>query len=147
MKIEYCGNIIEIDAEKTAEFSKALPVVTDECNCPGCRNYVQAIGVFPSVVKELFKGLGIDLRKASEVYVYSSVGKGDAVYYGGFYHLCGKLLKAEPDADVSYKITDGYSVRFIKEIDLAEGVIPDDAVQMEIAFTSVPWVLSEENPY
>ena len=146
MKIEFDGNIIEIDSEQTAEFCKTLPVVTDECNCPGCRNYIQAVDGFPTEVKDFFSGLGMDPRKASEVYVYGAVDDGKAVYYGGFYHLCGTIM-TESDLYGAYRITDRYSVRFKKEIDLPEADMPKDMIQMEIDFTSVPWMLSEENPY
>ena len=146
MKIEYDGNTIEIDSRKTAEFCKALPVVTDECDCLGCRNYAQAVSAFPSEVKAFFQKLGMEPRKASEVYVYGAVDEGKAVYYGGFYHLFGKIL-TDGDLGASYKITECYSVRFKKEINLPEEEMPKDMIQMEIDFTSVPWMLSEGNPY
>jgi hypothetical protein len=146
MRIEFGGNVIDIDSVKTAGYCNTLPVVTDECDCPGCRNFVKASADFPDEVREFFNELGMDPKKASEVYAYGAVDEGKSVYYGGFYHLCGTILN-DGDSDASYKITGSYSVRFTKEIDLPEENMPQDMIQMEIDFTSVPWMLSEANPY
>ena len=65
------------------------------------------------------------------------------MHYGGFYHLCGTLKKGggfEP-------VADGFDVGFTEEISLPEDELPLPAIQMEIDFHGIPWLLDEENPY
>lgn len=147
------GNItLDIDVEKTAEFHAGLQTVAESCGCAGCRNYDMACGSFPVAVREFFSMLGMDIEKATEIitwYVEDEEGK---MYYGGFYHLCGKIIKGDEcwkdNGELNlHEICEGYSAGFTTEISLPEENLPYPALQMEVFFHGVPWMLDEENPY
>ncbi len=46
-----------------------------------------------------------------------------------------------------HHIADGYSVGFSNHVDLLEDDFPEPAMQIEIDFFHIPWMLDEENPY
>ena len=102
-----------------------------------------------------FNELGNDIRKAVEIMVWCSENNGQALYYGGFYHICGELLSGENfwkdsgEINMSevYSITEGYRVGFSRQTALLEENFPNPVIQMEIDFHNVPWVLENENSY
>ncbi|MBQ7508556.1 MAG: hypothetical protein IJT52_04425, partial [Spirochaetales bacterium] len=87
-----------------------------------------------------FQSLGMDPGKAAEVYLLYSDDKEKKAAYGGFYHLCGKILEGATDGSEWYTIADGYRVCFTDDISLPEENLQEPAVQMEIDFSKVPWV-------
>lgn len=156
-------NIIDIDIERTKAFYSSAKIVTDGCTCIGCRNYVKAVDYFPQKVKELFTELRVDLKKAAELCTYCAENDGKSILYGGFYHLCGKLMSDtnvwiqvsgnkkdtqvyRQDADLMYKIDEDYAIGFSRDCSLLEENFPMPAIQMEIEFHA-PWVLNEKNTY
>ena len=132
--------VLEADIGKTERLYKKAPFITQGCSCDGCRSFMRAAGVFPGPVKEFFRSLGIDIRKAAEVYTISGpdeTAEGLTAHYGGFCHLCGTLVKQNPEA--CYTIAEGYNVRFTDAISLPEEGLEGPAVQIELDFCSVPW--------
>lgn len=146
---------VEIDVHKIREFYDLAPIITDGCSCDGCRNYISAIDRFPPPVKKFFSKTGFDAKKATEIITWHSEGNGSALHYGGFYHLCGRLIKGNDywkedggrDEDGLYLISEGYLVGFTNRISLPEDYLPAPAIQMEIDFHAVPWMLEKENSY
>lgn len=155
-------NIIDVDVERTRQFYRTANVITDGCTCDGCCNYAKAIGYFPQSVHDLFCELGIDLGKAAEIWAVSAFDSGKELLYGGFYHICGKLLS---DTDVwvleqndkidtlknqekllMYEIEKNYSIGFTEDCHLIEENFPEPVIQMEINFC-IPWVLEVMNGY
>ena len=133
--------VIEADIEKTRNLYDKAPFITQGCSCEGCRNFMTAAERFPQSVKGFFRSLGIDLRKAAEVYLISGPDdtcEGQTAHYGGFCHLCGTLVKQNPEA--WYTIAEGYNVRFTDDISLPEEGLEGPAVQIELDFSRVPWV-------
>ena len=66
--------------------------------------------------------------------------------------MCGKIVEGEEvwkdDGKLNLlEICEGYSVGFTTEISLPEEDLPQPALQIEIFFHGVPWLLDEENPY
>jgi len=141
MKFTLHDLILELDAEKTRRFY-AETDASDECDCAGCRNYRLAVPRFPAEVADIFRRLGIDVGKPAEIIPWSAEEGGRAMHYGGFYHLCGRLIRGG-----HYTVTDGFSVSFTEDVSLPETGLPSPALQMEIDFHGVPWLLDEENPY
>ncbi len=131
---------LDVDTEKTEKLYANAPVITESCSCEGCSNYVQAAKLFPPEVKTFFRSLGMDPAKAAEVYLLYSDDKEKKAAYGGFYHLCGKILDGATDGSEQYTVCDGYRVHFTDDISLPEEGLKDPAVQMEIDFPEVPWV-------
>ena len=85
---------IDIDVCKTSRFYESAHPISLSCSCDGCRNYETAVSYLPTQITDLFTKLGIDMRKACEVYVNCKNHDG-TLLYGGFYHLCGSILAGE----------------------------------------------------
>lgn len=160
MKFQFGQYDIFTDADKNREIYKNLPFVSESCQCDGCLNYQEAIFFAPQEVNSFFKKLGINIQKPSEIYVYSSEAEGTRLFYGGFYHLTGKVMGGKSawtpydndsggswwDQSQTYEICEGYRVSFQSECSLLEKEFPGSAIQMEIEF-HVPWVLEKKNQY
>ena len=147
--------LLEIDVEKTRSLYAQLETVTEGCTCDGCRNYMLAAAQFPPAVLDFFRALGIEAEKATEVIPWNAENGGRAMHYGGFYHLCGRL-RGGPDcwngtggmnAGGFRTVAAGYRVGFTALISLPEKELPSPALQMEIDFSGVPWLLDKENTY
>ena len=150
MLLKYDNVKVEFDAEKTREFYSALDEY--DCDCAGCRNYMKATSDFPAEVAVFFDLLGMDVRKASEIIPWFAENEGKAMNYGGFYHLYGRIVSGgecwKENGEVSmYEIADGYSIGFTEDISMREDVLGEPALQMEIFFKGIPWLLDETNPY
>ena len=152
MIYEFENCVLETDAEENRKLYEKLPLVTDECTCDGCSNYMLAAEHFPREVMAFFENLGMDIRKASEIITWGSENDGMSLYYGGFYHLRGRIVRSSSHDEntekiIFHRIADGYSVWFTEDISLAEDCLGEEAVQMEIDFHGVPWMLDQKNPY
>ena len=152
MECTFGNFIIEIDICRTKKFYNELSEI--DCNCDGCRNYILATDDFPLEVSKFFKSFCIDPKKATEIITWSSENNGLSLHYGGFYHLCGFLIKGDDlwsngiiDASEMYSINHNYSIGFTKQISLPEKNLTFPALQMEIDFHSVPWKLNKINKY
>ena len=135
--------LLEIDVDKTKRLCCEWDEARDGCDCAGCRNYRLAAETFPPEVRAFFRELGLDEKKPTEVFPWHAEDGGRALHYGGFYHLCGTIVKGSG----RYDVADGYSVAFTDDISLPEEHLPSPALQMEIDFCGVPWLLEEKDPY
>lgn len=52
--------IIEVDVGKTKEFYDKFHLISEDCNCSYCANYMLICDKFPREIKELFDSLGVD---------------------------------------------------------------------------------------
>lgn len=145
---------LEIDVEKTRAFYETADTITDGCTCDGCRNYALAVDGFPQSVKEFFAMLGVDLQKAAEIIPWCAEDDGKALFYGGFYHICGRIRNHvdcwKDNGAMSgnmYVIAAGYAVGFTENVSLLEANFPTPVLQMEIDFHHVPWLSEQKNPY
>jgi len=149
--------VVDIDVNKTREFYNNASLVSEGCSCVGCRNYEKAIGFISQNVLSFFSQFGIDMKKICEVYV-NYTRDDDLIFYGGFYHICGKIISGENawistsqntkhlDEDRGYSVTKDFTVLFQNECDLLEDNFPAPAIQLEI-LANIPWVLEEKNDY
>lgn len=157
MLLELGNYILDIDVERTRSFYNQARSITDACNCQGCRNYVKwalSVSDEPSIS---FQRMGVALDKPSEIYV-NTRNKDGSLFYGGFYHLCGKILKGEDvwnefdsncralDEARFVALTENFKIAFSRDIELLEKGFPTPAVQMEI-LANVDFVLSEKCDY
>lgn len=145
---------LDIDVGRTRLFYNRAERITDGCSCDNCRNYELATEFFPSEVHEFFSEIGVDIKKAAEIYTSDDNGK--IVDYNGFYHICAQMLSdtncwvpiekikdnglSAFDENNLYLITEGFSVGFTNECHLLEENFPLPVIQMEISFRC-PWVL------
>lgn len=157
MEFTFSDFKVEIDVEQTRNFYRSAVLVSGGCSCSGCRNYEVAVSLLKPEICLFFEKLGVDIRKVCEVYVYCTYPDG-TLYYGGFYHLCGKIVQGESawvpenenlahwDNMNTYSITGDFKISFQTECNLLEDNFPQPVIQMEIA-ARLPWVLPEENDY
>lgn len=167
MNVQFGQFHLEIDVDKTREFYETIDFVSEGCSCAGCRNYERAADALPDEVRAFFDTIGINIKKVCEVYVHMTNPDG-TVYYGGFYHLCGKLVKGDSawveesagdsaagdglartfhwEHSNTYSVSRDFHVSFQEECSLVEPGFPTPVLQMEIE-ANIPWVLEEENTY
>ena len=148
MIFDFSKFIVEVDLDKTKKFYDESNVSPYDCSCRKCRNYMLAIDDFPKEVFDFFEKLCVDIRKSPEVYGIGDMGDGK-FQYGGFYHLCGKIMSC-PDSWINheipvmpmdfYSIADNYDIKFSNDVELLEDKFPLPAIQMDVFFT-VPWKL------
>jgi hypothetical protein len=148
---------LDVDIEKTKKYYETAGLGSENCNCGGCRNYEKAIALLPEDVLSFFSQLGIDMKKIREVCVYCA-NADDTLFYGGFYHACGKLVKGESawvsdnpnlkhwEEDKAYSITKDFRVSCQNNCDLLDDNFPLPAVQLDIS-ADIPWVLAEQHDY
>lgn len=141
MIFDFSKFVIEVDLNKTKKFYDESNVSPYDCSCRKCRNYMLAIDDFPKEVFDFFEKLCIDVRKSSEVFVIGELENGKFCY-GGFYHLCGKIISCPAESGVRHSITDDFAIWFSDDISLLERNFPMPAIQMEIIFC-IPWKLDK----
>lgn len=155
MIFELSGYTLDVDVERTKDYYKTARLVINSCSCLTCRNFDKAADSFPQEITDFFVNLGADIKKAREIYAID-IRTDNAMHYGGWLHLCGKIIAGEVapvkvvdpeeffvlNANI-HKITDGFSVSFKKECNLPDESFPRPAFQLEI-YADVPWVLEEQ---
>lgn len=148
---------VDIDVNQTRQFYKNARLISEGCSCGGCRNYERAVSELPVQMTEFFTDIGIDMRKACEVYV--NCGNSDGtLFYGGFYHVCGTVLSgisawtptgatiSHWEQEQAFPVVNGFNVSFQSECDMLEQEFPLPVIQLEIS-ANVPWVLPEKSTY
>lgn len=161
MEVRFGPYALDIDIQKTRLFYQKANNVSVGCSCSGCRNFEKAIEVLPDEIKGFFDALGIDMKKPAEVYV-NTVNADGLVLYGGFYHICGRLLGGESawvtvksnkkattfywDISKAYSISKDFHVSFQENCCLVEDGFPEPVLQLEIE-ANIPWVLDEPNGF
>lgn len=151
------GNyVLDVDVEATRQGYAGLPLITENCLCDSCENYLFAVDSFPEPVRQLFASLGVDVRRASEV--FSSFCEDRQEFsYGGFYPIVGRILEQEEtlyfqvndrlwkqNPEMVVRVADKFSVWFTEDCSLVPDGFPQPHLQMEISFY-LPWVLAR--PY
>ncbi len=148
---------LDVDIDKTREYYNTVRLITEGCDCDGCANFEQATELFPNPVKKLFGDLGIDPKKAAEVFTCCAEDNGTKMHYTGCYVFFGKILSGERimlfekvDENTSigtlqkknlFKVDEGYSVGFESDGD------DITLLFMQVYFDVVPWVLNKPNKY
>ena len=157
MRFEIGKYILEVDIDKTRDFYLCADSVVDGCDCQGCRNYEKWAVSLSAEPKYIFERMGIRLEKVPEVYVNCS-NKDGSLFYGGFYHLCGKVIQGqEPwkeageelrtlDEDAFVALTENFRVAFTEDVCLVKKDFPTPVIQMEI-LANIPFLLPEECCY
>ena len=132
--------IFEVDKEITQQTYKNLQFGgSDTCGCTDCANYVNFRDkVFPQIVLDFFKELGVDYTKDVELLSYDLPGNFSHV--GGWFHFKGRILQG-PDCRIPLpsggstlnlsKVKDNFSIGFTKADDLSFFGNETDLVQIE----------------
>lgn len=150
MIFEFGSYRMDVDVERTRRWYEAAPTVSQCCDCDGCVNYERAADLFPESVKSFFAALGSDMKKPCEVYVNCANRDGTRLWYGGWWHLCGKLLSAQEEkwsvAEGEPFGPGGFRVWFREECVCLPEDFPQSAFELELD-ADIPWVLEKENTY
>lgn len=157
MIFEFKNYIIDIDVEKTRDFYTRAETITEGCDCLGCRNYEKWAMSADTKISQVFRQIGVQMEKASEVYVNCQNEDG-SLLYGGFYHICGRILQGGQvwneisenhrvqNAMSFVDLDDDYRVAFTDDVCLLEKNFPMPVIQMEL-LANIPWVLPEKCSY
>ena len=157
MLFEFGKYTVDVDVEKTREFYLQAPMITEECDCQGCRNYEKWATSLSAEPKHTMERMGILLEKCPEVYAECPNEDG-TLSYGGFYHLCGRIVRGDDvwkevaenmrafDANTEVAITENFHIAFTENISLLDKNFPRPAIQMEIV-ANIPFVLPERCAY
>lgn len=146
--------LIEFDRAATMDFYSKHHLITEDCSCSSCRNYVKACEDFPVEVLKFFDSLGIIPAKEAEV--YQCCQNEDGTYqYGGFYHVVGRLIEGSDcwipvddsggemmDSSHEFKI-DGFFFGFTYRKALVPKGFPEPVLQMEFQ-AKIPWIIEDE---
>lgn len=149
--IELLDWILEIDFERTYNFYNSCHLITDNCTCIDCCNYVKSCALIPKKILDLYVSFGIDPTKEGEVYNMIKNDDGTCLY-GGFYHITGRILKG-PDCVFSVMsednsqlrtfnlipVIEGYKIGFTQRVSLVPPGFPLPVIQMEFMF-NIPWI-------
>ncbi|WP_315121991.1 hypothetical protein [uncultured Clostridium sp.] len=160
MRVTIGEYILDINVEENQNYYRNERYVSEGCQCDGCQNYELAVERVSPEISKLFNQLGIDIKKPAEVYVNCS--HNDILYYGGFYHMCGRIIKGESPWQIVSKteefmsshlaedkmkcISNNFRIAFQEECLLLDENFPTPCIQMEI-LAYLPWVLEKPNTY
>lgn len=71
----------------------------EACGCAMCRQFAAALDeIYPPAVRSLFERLGINLRRAAELYWIDLTPDEDQLLYAGWYHVVGTIEHELPGA-------------------------------------------------
>ena len=142
--------IVDVDVQKTREIYNSLTPVSKRCKCDYCANYEKVVTMLSAQVLDFFDSLGVDLTRITESVAYNRNRDG-SVHYGGWLHVCGKVVKGKEDGEhtitlrpgEAYGVTEDFKVWFSEECLMTEKEF--DAPVMQIDFeTDLPWVLDKK---
>lgn len=146
MIFEFGPARIDVDVERTRRWYETAPAVSRCCSCDGCANYEKAAELFPESVASFFASLGADVKKPTEVYV-NCANKDGTLFYGGWYHLCGRVLA---EADELFMAAGAPFGSRGFQVGFGGGPIardfPRPAITLDLC-ADIPWVLEKENTY
>jgi hypothetical protein len=125
-----------------------------DCDCLYCRNFA-ALGdsAFPPSFLELANALGIDHRKAAEVYECGEFRDG-RVDYGGWFHFVGTIKAGAMTATASgilaewpwHRLTENFKIVLDRLRDIAFAEFDDYPLVRLVFDANVPWVVAEPYP-
>ncbi len=147
--IEFDGWRAEVDPiANRAAYAQIPRSAAEECSCSECLNFVKARVdglVYSAHTLNIFKRLGIDAARESEVYAMDAGANRSGLYlYGGWFNVIGRLLC--DDAASPTEIT-----RELQLFPMADAALPDsafgDVPMFRIEFViALPWLLDEPYP-
>src|SRR5258708_1054433 len=137
------------DGEATGQGYKCIEIGGPEaCGCSHCRNFAAARDqIYPGEVRSLFKDLGIDSCRETEVYHMGRLESGQHLY-GGWFHCVGRI--EEEGEEVGKFDLEGGAAPFNIYFHEKPVLIPNPyqgLPVLQLALTAhVPWVLQEPEP-
>ncbi|WBL16613.1 hypothetical protein [Sutcliffiella sp. NC1] len=142
IKLEFNGWKIEVDIAQTKSFYEKYHLITEDCSCHYCANYLLACDTFSLNIMGLFQSLGIDPKKEGEVFQHFQQEDG-LHFYGGFYHIVGNILERSIGEGQVIDAIDGILFSFTEDCSLVPNKFPTPTIQMEFEM-KIPWLLKED---
>lgn len=130
MEFIFRNTIIETTPAKNAEYYNNIPIISDECSCDKCHNFVNGVGKLVPEISDFFAKIGIDIKKPESLSALYSEDNGHSICYWAFYELYGSIIE---DSNDQYSITWNCHVSFHKK--------NSDVIQAEVFFHHFPWIL------
>lgn len=130
---------LAVDPAATAAFWVERWPTWGWCDCLHDRNHFMAADTYPSELRAFLMRVGLLPEWPSETMWFDE--EPDRVLYISLYHICGRLLSAEP---VGWDV-DGFGILVVDEV---TGPCPAEFPEpvLEIAVEGwLPWVLAEPN--
>lgn len=144
---------LEVDHDLTRQtYANIDQASAESCGCAHCRNFAaQRENIYPTEIKALLSGLGIDFRKETEVSHFTKLGNG-LHYYSGWFHFKGDFsgkdglvsLPGGGNTPDYVPITDKFSIGFTRDTALTKFEDKQNIVQVGFACT-IPWVIEKES--
>jgi hypothetical protein len=150
--VAYADWVLGCEVEATREAHLAGgPSAPETCRCLPCRNFLAAHDtVYPPVIRELLRQLGVDPPREAAVYWIARLAPGRHLY-GGWLHFFGRVTReGAPRTETHGGVAGGEPLRFSvafheRAIHLGPGFRDRPVVQAELT-AEAPWVLAEPEP-
>ncbi|MAT97170.1 MAG: hypothetical protein CL608_08510 [Anaerolineaceae bacterium] len=142
--------IIEVDRARTIAFYTKMLTPSASCGCLYCRNFEEAVPGLPKKFGGILAKLGVDIKKAAEVYELGELKTGIHLY-GGWYHVTGRIVQGDESflhiddrtRQANFRqLDEDFYIGFTTKINLVAKDFPKPVLQLE--FTgNLPWLLTE----
>lgn len=137
---------VNCDREATRLAYSRLDIESEAtCECTYCRNFAEAVDrAFSTEVLTILDRLGIDIRRAAEVYELGRLESGLHLY-GGWYHCVGEIVEERVEiADSGIEWGTGPSAFYLHDKPALVSVPFKGLPLLQFEFSAeVPWVLHE----
>jgi len=141
------GNVMaDVDVAATQRFYASAPRLLVPCDCPGCRNFCQAVRHMQKDARALLEQLGIDPENPAEQWGMCAENAGSMLVYNAFWHLCGQLVSPETEPFLPLPQQNQCTYRVSAQCGLVSEDFPRPVLQLDMNLR-LPWLLDEQNPY
>lgn len=125
---------LDVDAAATRRFYETSNGYLT-CTCDGCRNFPLAVSHMPAALLDVLHQLGIDPLKPAEQWVNCATPDGKAALYGGFYHVCGRIVNS-----ADHWMTPDVTLFVREDCSLLSPDFPRPCFEVEFC-CQLPWLL------
>lgn len=126
--------ILDVDVAATRRFYETSGGYLS-CTCNGCRNFPLAAPHMPPALLDALHQLGVDPLKPAEQWVNCATSDGKAALYGGFYHVCGSIVKG-----AEHWRTHDFELLVSNDCSLLSPDFPLPCFEVDLCCT-LPWLL------
>ena len=125
---------LDVDVAATRSFYQTSSGYVD-CTCAGCRNFPLAAPHMPAALLDALHQLGVEPLNPAEQWVNCASADGKAALYGGFYHVCGRIMNSE-----SRWLTPDLTLLVREDCSLLSPDFPRPCFELEFC-CFLPWLL------
>lgn len=126
--------VLDVDVAATRRFYDTSSGYLT-CTCDGCRNFPLAVPHMPADLLAALRQLGIDPLKPAEQWVNCATPDGKAAHYGGFYNVCGRIVKGD-----AHWLTPDFELLVSDDCSLLSPDFPRPCFEVDF-YCQLPWLL------